>query len=174
MISFFIPGDPASKGSKRGFVRGGKAIMVEMSGEKLKSWNRSVYESACAEMQRVPTFKGLPATFIDTALDVSLTFAIRRPSGHYGSKGLKATAPRYPLSKRLDVDKLARSTLDAMTGIVFDDDGHIDRLVVVKLYAEREQPTGCLVRIQPVLGFDTYASQYANACGIVPVLDCPL
>lgn len=169
VISFFIPGDPASKGSKKGFVnrKSGKVIMVEQAGEKLQSWNRSVYESARMALARGDE-RGMayaPVTFVDTPLDVCLTFGIRRPSSHYGSKGLKGTAPMYPRAKRLDVDKLARSTLDAMTGIVFDDDGHIDRLVVVKLYAERDQPTGCLVKVQPVLEFDTYASQYARACG---------
>jgi crossover junction endodeoxyribonuclease RusA len=83
------------------------------------------------------------------ALAVSIAFRICRPAGHWG-KGKNAgmlapSAPAFPRGKP-DIDKLARSTLDSMTGILFDDDSRIVSLHLVKRYATVGQE-GANIRI---------------------------
>jgi Holliday junction resolvase RusA-like endonuclease len=56
---------------------------------------------------------------------------------------------RWLSSTRPDVDKLARSTLDALSRIVYVDDARIADLSVRKLYA-LDRPPGALVRVQPL------------------------
>ncbi|HZJ30733.1 MAG TPA: RusA family crossover junction endodeoxyribonuclease [Vicinamibacterales bacterium] len=47
---------------------------------------------------------------------------------------LAPSAPALPRGKP-DIDKLARSTLDALSGIVFDDDARVASLELRKVYA---------------------------------------
>lgn len=58
-----------------------------------------------------------------------------RPPGKGRNAGkLAPSAPVHPRGKP-DIDKLARSTLSSLTGIVFDDDSRIVALSVAKVYA---------------------------------------
>jgi Holliday junction resolvase RusA-like endonuclease len=68
------------------------------------------------------------------AIAVELIFRMARPAGHWGKKGLRPKAPYWPATKP-DADKLARATLDSLTGILFDDDSRIVELSVLKRYA---------------------------------------
>ncbi len=146
MIAFFIPGQPAPKGSKRGFVgkHTGRVHMVEQAGERLVSWNRACYEAARLAMGE----DGMAPAFRNAAVRICLYFEFLRPKGHFGKRGLRESAPRYPTG-RPDVDKLARATLDCFTGIVFDDDSRIVELVAVKRYAQEGRGPGCHVNVFP-------------------------
>jgi Holliday junction resolvase RusA-like endonuclease len=132
MITIDVLGTPAPKGSSRAFYKAGmkRAVIVKDNNEKQKGWDRNVRESASEVLGELaePVFMGVP-------LVVSLEFRMVRPGGHYGTKGLKPSAPSAPATKP-DIDKLARSTLDALTGLCFDDDARIVRLSVTKLYAD--------------------------------------
>lgn len=136
MIEINVFGTPAPKGSNRSMVRGGRAVFVpggsEVNRVKLKSWDASVRADALEKLGPLlsgPVFVGVP-------LAVSITFRLARPSGHWSKRhGLKPSAPSFPAVKP-DADKLARSTLDSLSGLVFDDDARIVRLVVTKEYAE--------------------------------------
>lgn len=60
-------------------------------------------------------------------IDLELQFRVIRPKGHFNSKGvLKPSSPLFPIS-RPDVGKLARSTQDALTAVVWLDDAQIVR-----------------------------------------------
>lgn len=136
MITLHVLGTPAPKGSNRAMVRGGRAVFVP-GGSKanalgLKSWDVAVRQAALGET----AFKqsGAPV-YVSKSLNVTIQFRVARPMGHWHAKGgLKPSAPPFPTTKP-DIDKLARATLDSLTGIVFDDDSRIVRLVLVKLYA---------------------------------------
>lgn len=65
---------------------------------------------------------------------VSITFRMARPKGHYGKRGLLNSAPLYPVVYP-DADKLARCTLDVLTGLTYEDDARIVSLYVGKQYA---------------------------------------
>lgn len=134
MIEFDVLGTPAPKGSNRAMLRGGRAVFVpggsKVNAIKLKGWDASVREAALESVG-----ERAEPVFVDVPLAVSIVFRLARPGGHWGNKGLKSSAPQHP-SKKPDADKLARSTIDSLSGLVFDDDARIVRLVVTKEYAQ--------------------------------------
>ncbi len=140
MITIDVLGTPAPKGSVRPVIRAGRAFLTpshNATGQrKLKSWNTSVREHAVEAIVALGDAAPTGPLFVDAPLAVELTFRMARPSGHWAKKGgLKPSAPSSPAVKP-DIDKLTRSTLDCLTGLVFDDDSRIVELVVRKVYAE--------------------------------------
>lgn len=146
MISFDVLGTPAPKGSNRAITIAGKARFVpggsKVNQQKLKGWDASVRERAlevlgpCLE----PKYRAQP-------LVVELQFRLTRPGGHWRPKGgLKPSAPIAPATKP-DIDKLVRSTLDSLTGLVFDDDSRIVSMIVTKMYAAPGQE-GALIMVR--------------------------
>lgn len=143
MISINVLGTPAPKGSSRAFYKAGmkRAVIVKDNGEKQKSWDRNVRETALEQLGPC-----LEPKFVQTPLCVELQFRLTRPGGQWNAKGkLKPSAPIAPLSKP-DIDKLARSTLDALIGLAFDDDSRIVSLLCTKTYAAPGQE-GCLIKV---------------------------
>lgn len=136
MIRIEVLGTPAPKGSSRAFVvPGTNRAVVAPSGsaankKALKGWDAAVREAASAAVGPVAA-----PPFVETSLRVEITFRLARPSGQWGRRGLKPSAPKYPMTKP-DLDKLARSTADSMKGIVYDDDSRIVEKVLRKLYAD--------------------------------------
>lgn len=135
MITIEVLGTPAPKGSSRAFYKAGmkRAVIVKDNSERQKSWDANV-----REMARVVVGERVAPCFVDQPLRVTLTFRMARTAGHWG-KGKRAgqllpSAPLYPRNKP-DADKLARATLDSLTGIVFDDDARIVQLSIEKVFA---------------------------------------
>ena len=144
-ISFFVPGIPAPGGSKR-FVghskKTGRAILIDAAGERNKNWRSIVGVCGSAEMRK----QGI--LYYSHALRVRFDFIMPRPKAHFNSKGdLKPSAPLYHTTKP-DALKLARSTEDALTGIVWADDAQTAMLEVSKRYASKGEPCGCQITIQ--------------------------
>lgn len=137
VVFMVVRGTPAPKGSSRAMIRGGRPINVpsgsDVARDKLKSWDSSVREAACEVLGKLEA-----PPFVDRPLRVELVFRMRRLASHWGTGRnagrLRPDAPTHQSSKP-DADKLARSTLDSLTGIVFDDDSRIAELVVLKIYA---------------------------------------
>lgn len=140
MISFYVLGTPAPKGSSRPMLnrKTGKAFTFKggspQNAEKLTTWDSSVRAAAVSAIGSISA-----PPFVDVPLRVVMVFRLTRPGGHWG-KGrnagrLSPKAPIHPRGKP-DIDKLARSTLDSLTGIVFDDDSRVVSLDLQKLYAE--------------------------------------
>ncbi len=133
MIVIDVLGCPAPKGSTRAIMIAGHAVNVpggsNVNRTKLKSWDRNVRDRAVEVIgDRVePVYVAKP-------LAVELVFRLTRPAGHWGAKGLKASAPIAPTTKP-DIDKLARATLDSLIGLAFDDDSRVVRLDITKVYA---------------------------------------
>lgn len=149
-VSFEVLGVPAAKGNARAFVNKatGRAILSSFGSgkteKKLRSWDAAVREAA----REICGQRDAPI-FVQVPLRVELTFRMTRPAGHWG-KGknagkLSPSAPLVPTTKP-DGDKLARSTIDPMHGIVFDDDSRIVELLVRKVYA-RPGDEGAVVRV---------------------------
>lgn len=110
-----VHGVPAPQGSKRHV---GNGRMVESSA-KVKPWRAVVTAATEAALHAMkvdepPGFT--PGRLAPLALDAVFTMA--RPASHYRTgrhaDELRSTAPVYP-STRPDMDKLLRSTLDALT-----------------------------------------------------------
>lgn len=132
-IHLWVQGKPAGSGSKTAYRTPQGRMIVTPASKYQKPWQETVkwgfLESQYAKMK--------PWT---EALKVDLLFVFVRPNSHFGTGKnaglLKASAPAYP-AKRPDIEKLARSTNDALTGFVWKDDSQIVVLTVSKIYSER-------------------------------------
>lgn len=141
MIRLEVHGAPAPKGSVQAFVRGGRAQIVTGGAKStrahMKAWDAAVRQAACdARSPTGASFDG--PSWVKTPIEIAIAFRMARPAGHWSANpkkpGLKASAPMVPIVKP-DIDKLVRTTLDAMTGILFDDDSAVVELNVSKMYA---------------------------------------
>lgn len=141
-LTFTVPGTPAPGGSKNAFamkrrdgslvMRGGNPIInIVDAGKGNKEWRRSVAIMARRVMDSAPPFVG------PVSLNIDFTFA--RPTSHYRGESklndLRNSAPKFRTQKP-DALKLARSTEDAMTGIVYVDDAQVVELFVSKAWGE--------------------------------------
>lgn len=147
MIALEVRGIPASKGSGRAIMISGRARHVPSGSSAnqraLRAWDNAI-KAACVA-------NGPAAPISNTPLAVSLTFRFPRPRGHYGTgcnaDKLKASAPLRPTTKP-DVDKIARSTLDSLTGLAFDDDSRVVELTVKKWYARDAKEIGASILVE--------------------------
>lgn len=145
VVRLEVLGTPAPKGSSRAFVNKntGRAVVAPSGSAankaKLKSWNVAVREAARDAHAKDNLAERVAVSFADVALDVAIVFRMRRPANHFRTGKhageLKPTAPHFHTSKP-DADKLLRSTLDGLTGTIWDDDSRIAKLAVEKVYAD--------------------------------------
>jgi Holliday junction resolvase RusA-like endonuclease len=119
MISFFVEGEPAPQGSKNGFVKNGRVVMVESS-KKVKPWRSAVTEQTA----RYLSWNTLEA--MTTPVEIALVFHLPRP---------KSVTRDWP-SVKPDLDKLIRSTFDGLTtGGLYTDDALVIAVSASKQYA---------------------------------------
>jgi len=130
-LEFRVRGLPAPQGSKT-LTRYG-ALME--SSKKVKPWRQDIIHAA------LEAYSGKP---FDEPVGVSVTFVFPRPKSHYGTgknaEFLKKNAPYFCTSKKNgDIDKLCRSTFDALSvssgGSVIMDDSLIVAVKAWKRYA---------------------------------------
>ena len=123
MTSFhiWVPGKATPQGSKKGFVINGRAILVDASGGN-KEWRKKVTDTIKAHEEYI-RYPG--------AVNVSLSFFME-----------KAKSNKKPfMIQKPDIDKLARSVLDALTDSeAIEDDSRIVYLSVSKRLAEDLMP----------------------------------
>lgn len=142
IIKFFVPGVPAPGGSKRGVVspRTGRVLIFDAC-KRNGDWRSIVGLAGNKEMSR--TCQGM----LFGPLHVTMQFVVARPASHYGSgkntRMLKPSAPEFPTVKP-DVLKLARSTEDALTGILWKDDSQTVELSLSKVYGDTP---GCMITV---------------------------
>ena len=134
-MRFFVAGDPVSQGSMKAYVAGGTARVVHSSPKGLAFWRQRIATEAQAAMDGASPLSG--------AVSVQATFYLPRP---------KSRAKKYLWpDRRPDVDKLARSLLDALTAVAFEDDNQVIDLRVSKAYASEDHPPGVEVEVAHVL-----------------------
>lgn len=126
---FFVHGTPEQQGSTRAFVRGGRAYITSTN-KNLNSWRDLIRVVAQEQAGMVHT----------QGINLRATFLMPRPK----------SAPKkfISMTKRPDIDKLARGLLDALTGVIYKDDSQVNVMVVEKLYAEGTDPVGVHIRIE--------------------------
>lgn len=148
MVVLNVHGHPAPQGSKRHVGRG---IMVEAS-KKVQPWR----EAVVGEIIR----SGHNGAAIGEPVSVAITFWVRRPKSHLNAIGnVKPSAPTVPTARNGgDIDKLVRSTLDALVqGALLEDDSIVVDLTARKRYATLAHPQGAAIRIDIYRG-DTYGT----------------
>jgi Holliday junction resolvase RusA-like endonuclease len=120
--------------------KGGRPVVKlrHANDKTLKPWRTEVARAAIDA-----GWPGLGVAALDEALIVRLTFYFHRPQGHSGTGRntgvVKDSSPLYPEQSGSDLDKLARSVLDALTGLVWKDDKRIVSLVVRRRFAVQER-----------------------------------
>jgi crossover junction endodeoxyribonuclease RusA len=140
-ISFDVLGRPAPQGSKKSI---GNNRFVEAS-KFLPAWRGAVRLAAEQAVQAYGWEQVLGP------VEVEIFFYLDRPSS------VSKTKRPYPIVPP-DADKLARGCLDPMTGLIYDDDSQVIRLLVWKTYADNREP-GCFIRIAELSHFDNTAFQ---------------
>ena len=135
-ITFTVVGLPAPQGSKRHVGRG---VMVESS-TKVKPWRVDVKNFA---------LKSKPDNWdMESPMSLSVVFRFRRPKSHHTTKGLSSNAPLQCTSaKHGDLDKLLRSTNDALTDVLFNDDRQVVSIIASKRYCEPDEPQGAIITL---------------------------
>ena len=148
-LTFAVFGVCAPQGSKNGFAvkknkqYTGKVAMVEGS-KKVKPWRQDVKHAALEHL-------GPEHQPLTCAVDIEVTFFLARPQSHYRTGRfahlLRDAAPTRPAVKP-DVDKLLRSTLDALGEAgVFADDAQVTDVTARKRFADTRLP-GALITVR--------------------------
>ena len=140
-LTLCVPLRAAPQGSKS-VSRSGH--LYEQAGQALKVYRAGVALAAKQQM-RGESFAG--------PVGVAATFTFKRPQTHYLRGELREGAPRccYP-ARRGDVDKLLRSTLDALTGPVFADDAQVITVTGTVLWGDADQTEILVSEIDDVVG----------------------
>lgn len=143
-LAFFAEGTPAPQGSKKAFTRiGTTRVQLVESSKNVKPWREQVRAAAVEAM-------GGNDWTAPAAVAIGLTFWMPRPKSHPKTR-------RTIHSTRPDVDKLARSTLDALTASgAISDDSTVVKVSAVKCYvhppnlrySDEPETTGVYVHIR--------------------------
>jgi crossover junction endodeoxyribonuclease RusA len=145
MTQITVRGNPAPQGSKRHI---GHGVMIESS-QKVKPWREAVKWAAIEVLRDTQPFKG------PVCLDI--TFTLRKP------KSAPKRQRTYP-DKQPDIDKLCRSTLDALVASeIIEDDSRVVRLVATKVFpGESFRSLGCpgaVIRIATMFEADALSAE---------------
>lgn len=130
-IEFFVPGIPATAGSKRAIhnPKTGKTAVFDDC-KRNKVWSSRVIDAAREAYQGPP---------LSGAIHLDLWFLFPRPKCHYGTgknaNVLKASAP-FHYTKKPDRCKLERCIEDALTGIIWKDDSQVIDGAIRKSWTE--------------------------------------
>lgn len=138
-MMFVVPGRAQPAGSKRAFIRNGKAVVVDANPAS-GAWKERVALVAASAYGASPPIVG-PVT-----LEVVVTML--RPQSDWLRSGALSKSARPHPTIRPDLLKLARAVEDALTGIVYVDDAQIVLEVLRKEYGARDEVTVRVERMQ--------------------------
>lgn len=147
MLTLRVYGTPASKGSGRAVLRGGRALYLS-GGSKQQQEQQQSWDAAVRDAVRVAR-NAAPFAMIETGpVRVAGVFLVARPSAHRRRDGsVKDTAP-YWCSNGKDLDKMVRATLDPLEAAgVLRNDSQVSLLVASKKYADSGEAPGATVLV---------------------------
>ena len=98
----------------------------------LSAWQATIARAAREQWD-------LPRVAVGDPLSVSMVFRMPRPRSRRQERWHAA---------RPDIDKLIRAVLDGLSGIVYDDDCTIARIIAVALYETDERPPGVTISVR--------------------------
>jgi len=125
-VSFVVYSRAAPQGSKRHI---GNGVMIESS-KRVKPFRADVRKAA--ESAALP-----PDWPMAAPMRVGMRFHFARPKSHFKGNGvaLSKSAPEEATSHGLgDLEKLARSVNDALSGVLFNDDRQVVEMHLAKCY----------------------------------------
>lgn len=126
-----VRGLPAPQGSKRHM---GNGVMVESS-RRVKPWREDVKQAALTALDATPSWAR-----DRSHVALVLVFSMPRPKAHWltgrNAHKLRDNAPHTMHGRMPDLDKLVRSTCDALSAAgVYEDDARVCSIMAVKTYA---------------------------------------
>lgn len=127
-LAFTVLGTPQPQGSMKGFVINGQARLTSANA-KMKPYRQQVGQTALA----VRAENGCHEVWAGRHIPVAVIYDF------YFAKPKSARKGRKQHAVKPDIDKLVRSTTDALTGILYADDGQIVRLSASKWYGLPER-----------------------------------
>jgi hypothetical protein len=143
-LNFSARGLPKGQPRARAFARkmGANYVARMYDGGTADDWKESVWCGLRDEINKTGW------EFTDQPLHVALVFLMPRPKSHFGSKGLKESAPRYHTAKP-DIDNLCKLVFDVITRseVIWRDDSQIIACIAEKRYAAPNEHSGCVVTI---------------------------
>ena len=130
-LIFDVYGTPTAQGSKKVVGK----ILLDVNRDGLHTWREDVKQAALAAMDATPTWDREAQAVLG-----AFTFTLKRPRHHYvagdPSRELKDRAPRLHTT-RPDLDKLLRSTWDALTAAgAWVDDSRMAQHFATKVYVD--------------------------------------
>ena len=145
-IDFFVPGVPATAGSKKPFLYRGKDGKQHASMAPDNKRQRPWMEKVSSIALQTKTFEGV----MTGPIRCHITYILIRPKSHYGTGRnvdiVKPHAPKYPTVKP-DHGKLTRAIEDALTGIIWRDDSQVVQHSAEKVYGST---AGACIVIQEI------------------------
>src|SRR5881628_441620 len=147
VLKFSVLGRPAGKGSKRALPirrKDGSVGTAVIEQPMVRSWENAIREKAalvyCGEL-------------LDEPVQLTLLFYFKRPSGHFGKRGVRTTAPVL-MTVAPDLDKLIRTVKDALQGTIIRNDSRVFSLIASKRYGEPERVEVYLRTVSSTLSLD--------------------
>jgi Holliday junction resolvase RusA-like endonuclease len=136
MIEFFVPGIPRPKQSVQADTRPENQVYQASSGK---------YRSRYFKPKRVLQWE-------NTIKPVARNAIQFEPEEAYPIRGYCSVQLAFilPDKHKRDLDNLSKAVLDALNGIIFEDDNKVVDLVIQKRYNKAQ--SGVFVRIEPFLG----------------------
>jgi crossover junction endodeoxyribonuclease RusA len=136
LIAFDVIGIAQPKGSSRAFMpKGARFPIVTSDNPRLKEWQQLVAYTAQQHVAKAGQLGG--------AITLRVVFQLPRP----------ASLPKKVVThtKRPDLDKLVRAVKDALTRVVWVDDGQVSQVLARKVYASIGFPPGVHVEVEEQL-----------------------
>lgn len=149
-ITFTAWGVAAPKGSAKGFVVRSKATgkaraVVTHDNPRTKGWQQTISDAAAHALDAVP-MGAEPFHGGDAPVRLLVVFYLPRPK----SLGRRVTHH----TKKPDLDKLVRSVLDGLTGVLFNDDSQVVDLQARKRYAPPDTAPHAVITVQSAPALD--------------------
>lgn len=152
-LAFTVEGEAQPKGSAKGFVpfawaeaavalarKTGKRIaprvVITNDNPNAAAWQTEIMDAALEARRRGPLVQG---ELMAGAVVVDLVFHLPRPQRIRSATISHTTRP--------DVDKLARCVLDALTGVIYADDGQVVAIRLTKQYTPIDGRPGVEITI---------------------------
>lgn len=139
MITFEVNGEPITQGSMRPGTcpQTGRLIVKHEHGAELKQWR------SCVALAAKRAMGNSHAIARRAPVAVEVEFRLSRP---LSGRGGKVLGLEHPTQDR-DLDKLCRAVCDALTGVLYADDGQVIDLRARKRYVRAAELPGATITV---------------------------
>jgi crossover junction endodeoxyribonuclease RusA len=136
MIDLFVAGEPRPKGSWKAILpRGSRFPRVICDNQHTRPWQSLIGLAAGDAMAGRPLFDG--------PIRIRVEFVFRRPAS------VKRKSRPLP-STRPDIDKLLRTIMDALQGVVYTEDSRVVEVAARKVYDDVGVRQGATIHIEEI------------------------